>query len=415
MIAGINTDRPGKLHLDLNAAFASIEQQHDPDLRGRPLLVCAYANDASTIISPSLEARSLGIRTGMRVFEAKRIEPRAIVIAADPAKYKAVQRKLLEILDRYTPDVLPLSIDEAVFDLSRTPSFKRDLREVALEIKSVMRDELGEVIRCSIGISTNAYLAKIASGLEKPDGLQVIDHQNLVQVMGRLKLTDLTGIAERTERKLRLAGIYTPLQLLQADPQRLRRQAFGSIAGEAWYLRLRGFEVDFRPPDRKSYGHSFVLPRATSDASELESILLKLCEKTGRRLRKDGWEGRTLAVDLRYRPEGDFHRQVRVHTALASTASIYEAAKRLFEERDRGALIGFVGVSVSGIESSRTGQMELFQKPRSEELSKALDAINDRFGEYTVFPARMLGTTEVAPERIAFGRATIPTPSKKPD
>ena len=211
---GLNRAEPATLVVDLNCAFASIEQQHDPSLRGRPLAIAAYATDAATIVSSSREARDLGIKTGMRVFEAKALYPR---------RYREVSDKLIEILQRHTPDVLRMSIDEASLNLAGTPDLTRLGPEgVGWAIKRAVRAEVGECVTCSIGISTSIWMAKQASNLDKRDGLERIDHRNLVAVFGRLELTDLSGIADATARHLARAGIRTPLAFLYATPQRLR-------------------------------------------------------------------------------------------------------------------------------------------------------------------------------------------------
>src|SRR6266581_4702933 len=213
---GLNLAEPQTLVIDLNCAFASIEQQHDPSLRGRPLAIAAYATDAATIVSSSREARDLGIRTGMKVFEAKAIYPQIIIREPDPPRYRDVSDKLMEILERFSPDVLRMSIDEASVDLAGTPGLKKLGAEgVARAIKRAIREEIGECVTASIGISTSIWMAKQASNLDKRDGLQRIDHTNLVSVFEHLRLTDLSGIAEASAKRLAKAGITTPMQFLR--------------------------------------------------------------------------------------------------------------------------------------------------------------------------------------------------------
>src|SRR5947199_7192462 len=161
---GLNTEDPKTLVVDLNCAFASIEQQHDPALRGRPLAIAAYATDAATIVSSSREARDLGIKTGMRVFEAKAIFPSVLVREPDPPLYRSVSDKLIEILQRHSPDVLRMSIDEASMDLAGTPDLKKLGPEgVGRIVKQAIRDEVGEGVTASVGISTSIWMAKQAS------------------------------------------------------------------------------------------------------------------------------------------------------------------------------------------------------------------------------------------------------------
>src|ERR671936_1709418 len=241
---GLNLAEPKTLVVDLNCAFASIEQQHDQALRGKPLAIAAYATDAATIVSSSLEARDLGIKTGMRVFEGKAIYPRLIVMEPNPPRYREVSDRLVEILGRHSPDVLRMSIDEASVDLSGTPGLARLGPEgVAREIKRAVRSEIGRCVTCSIGVSTSIWMAKQASNLDQRDGLRRIDHRNLLAVFSRLRLTDLSGIADATARHLQRAGIATPLEFLRSTPERLRLAGWHTEVATSWLRRLRGFEV----------------------------------------------------------------------------------------------------------------------------------------------------------------------------
>jgi len=230
---GLNTASPTTLVVDLNCAFASIEQQHDPSLRGRPLAIAAYATNAATIVSSSREARDLGIKTGMKVFEARAIYPGVLVMEPYPRRYREVSDRLMEILERHTPDVLRMSIDEASLNLAGTPDLVRLGPEgVGRAIKQAVRHEVGECVTCSIGVSTSIWMAKQASNLNKRDGLERIDHTNLVAVVGRLQLTDLSGIAEAGARRLQRGGIRTPLDFLRATPQRLRVAGMHAVVVE---------------------------------------------------------------------------------------------------------------------------------------------------------------------------------------
>src|SRR6202521_2606110 len=213
---GLNTADPTTLVIDLNCAFASIEQQNDASLRGRPLAIAAYATDAATIVSSSREARDLGIKTGMRVFEAKAIFPGVLVREPNPPLYRAASDQLIEILERHTPDVLRMSIDEASMNLAGTPNLVNLGPEgVGRAIKKAIREELGECITSSVGVSTSIWMAKQASNLDKRDGLQRIDHTNLCAVFDRLRLTDLSGIADASARRSVRRGIIPPLQFLR--------------------------------------------------------------------------------------------------------------------------------------------------------------------------------------------------------
>jgi DNA polymerase-4 len=399
--------------VDLNCAFASIEQQHDPALRGRPLAIAAYATDAATIVSSSREARDLGIKTGMRVFEAKAIFPKIVVREPNPPRYRAVSDQLIEIMGRHSPEVLRMSIDEASLNLAGTPGLEKLGPEgVATAIKAALRQEVGQCITSSMGISTSIWMAKQASNLDKRDGLQRIDHTNLISVFERLRLTDLSGIAESTARRLLMAGIHTPLEFLQATVEQLHRAGMQAAVAGAWLSRLRGFEGGhFEGPVRKSYSHSHVLARATASQGELEELLMRLSEMVGRRLRHGGRRGKVVSVSVVYRPDVDrFSRQSTQPYPIATGEEIYEAARTLLSGRDVRRKVGTLGVGLSGLSDAEDGQLDLFaaSRPRRERLETAMDAIRDRFGEDAVQRARLLGRARVVRDRIAFGNTGHP-------
>ena len=411
---GLNTADPATLVVDLNCAFASIEQQHDPTLRGRPLAIAAYATNAATIVSSSREARDLGIKTGMKVFEAKVIFPRVLVMEPNPPRYRAVSDQLMEILERHSPDVLRMSIDEASMNLAGTPNLVRlGTRGVGLAIKKALRAEVGECVTCSVGISTSIWMAKQASNLNKRDGLERIDHTNLVSAFERLQLTDLSGIAEASARRLQLAGIHTPMEFLRSTPEELHRAGWNSEHANGWLQRLRGFEVsNFESVARKSYSHSHVMAKATSSQQDLEELLMRLSDMVGRRLRAAGRRGRVVSIGVVYRPvAGHFSKQVTVSNPISTGEEIYRAALELLAAREPRRLVGTLGVGIAGLTEAGAGQMGLFApevRPRNERLEVAIDAIRDRFGEDAVQRARLLGRARVVRDRIAFGNTGHP-------
>ena len=411
---GLNTAEPATLVIDLNCAFASIEQQHDPALRGRPLAIAAYATDAATIVSSSREARDLGIKTGMRVFEAKAIFPAIVVREPNPPLYRSVSDRLMEILERHSPDILRMSIDEASMDLAGTPDLEKLGPEgVGLAVKRAILEEVGECVTASVGISTSIWMAKQASNLDKRDGLQRIDHTNLLGVFERLRLTDLSGIAEASARRLARGGITTPLQFLRATPPRLRLAGMHAEVARGWSMRLRGFEVGgFEGVKRKSYSHSHVLARATASQRDLEELLMRLSDMVGRRLRAAGRRGRVVSVGVVYRPDdGHFSKQARQPAPVGTGDEIYQAALQLLAARDPRRTVGTLGVGLSGLVEGDAGQLDLFGEPsapRRERLEAAVDRIRDRFGEDAVQRSRLLGRAPVVRDRIAFGNTGHP-------
>jgi len=416
---GLNTADPATLVIDLNCAFASIEQQHAAELRGRPLAIAAYATDAATIVSSSREARDLGIKTGMRVFEAKAIFPGVLVREPNPPLYRETSDKLMEILERHSPDVLRMSIDEASLNLAGTPDLKKLGPEgVGLAIKKAIQEEVGECVTASVGISTSIWMAKQASNLDKRDGLQRIDHTNLVSVFERLQLTDLSGIADATARRLARGGIHTPVQLLRATAPRLRLAGMHAEVARGWSMRLRGFEVGgFESGRRKSYSHSHVMAHATASQRELEELLMRLSDMVGRRLRAANRRGSIVSVGVVYRPDpGHISRQAKQPEPVATGDEIYQAALKLLAARDPRLTVGTLGVGVSALSDEDSGQLDLFREPappRRQRLEAAVDAIRDRFGEDAVQRSRLLGRARVVRDRIAFGNTGHPDESRQ--
>src|ERR687895_1887986 len=203
MALPMNRNQPLIMHVDLNSCFATIEQQANPLLRGKPIVVAAYNSPKGTVVAPSIEAKQYGIKTGMQVWEAKLLYPGVIVRTPDPAKYRAVHVQFRNIFTDYSPDVAPKSIDEAVIDFSDTYAlYNRTLPDIGRETKRRFRNEIGEWMQCSIGISTNRFLAKLAASLQKPDGLETIDHTNVLAVYNNVSLLDLNGINTRNEARL---------------------------------------------------------------------------------------------------------------------------------------------------------------------------------------------------------------------
>jgi len=418
---GLNTADPTTLVIDLNCAFASIEQQHDPALRGRPLAIAAYATDAATIVSSSREARDLGIKTGMRVFEAKAIFPAVLVREPNPPLYRSVSDKLMEIIERHTPDVLRMSIDEASLDLAGTPDLKKLGPEgVGRAVKTAIRKEIGECVTASVGVSTSIWMAKQASNLDKRDGLQRIDHTNLVSVFERLQLTDLSGIADASARRLARAGILSPVQFLRATPARLRLAGMHAEVARGWTMRLRGFEVSgFETTRRKSYSHSHVLARATASQRDLEELLMRLSDMVGRRLRAAQRRGSVVSVGVVYRPDvGHFSKQAKQPKPISTGDEIYQAALKLLAARDPRRTVGTLGVGLSDLVDGGAGQLDLFGEavlPRKERLEAAVDALRDRFGEDAVQRSRLLGRAPVVRDRIAFGNTGHPDEPRRSD
>ena len=204
-----NVERPLVMHIDLNSCFATVEQQARPMLRNRPIAVVNRRTENTAIITASYEAKKHGVKVGMRFKEAKALVPDIIAVETDPPKYRFVYHKLMDIMKSYSAHVVMKSIDEGVIDFKYATARTRehDLRDIGMEIKQRLITEIGDAMRCNVGIGTNRFLAKTAAGLHKPNGLDVITHDNLRETLSGLELTDLTGIAYHNEKRLNAVGI----------------------------------------------------------------------------------------------------------------------------------------------------------------------------------------------------------------
>lgn len=406
----LNPAQPLTMHIDLNSCFATCEQQANPLLRGKPLCIAAYDSPRGCIVSPSIEAKKLGIKTGMRVLEAKLINKNIIVRTPDVSLIRDVHGKFKRIFGDYSPTVVPKSIDEAIIDFTPVQHvLKRNLTAIAHEIKQRMRSEIGEWISCSIGIATNRFLAKTAASLIKPDGLVVITHTDIRRVYTQLKLTDLCGIADRFTARLNAYGIYTPVQFLDAPVLVLKNQVFQSVTGWYWYKRLRGWEVDAFENPRHSFGQDYSIGKATSDPSALHKILMKLCEKMGRRLRRSGQAAQGIHVACVYHDWNYWHHGTLFREALYTTQELYQKALLVFNQRPKQDVIKKLSVACYGLASSDQSQPTLFdladdrQEQRLRHLSDAVDTVNTKYGEFTITPALMMDMDDVVIDRIAFG------------
>ncbi len=400
-----NLDIPSVMHIDLNSCFATAEQQAYPNLRGKPLVIAAYTHSTGCILAPSIEAKRWGIKTGMSVREAYRICPSVIVRDPDVGLIRDVHRKFKYVLKHYAVSVTPKSIDELVLDFTGSHALERSLVDVGREIKKRIRLDIGEWISCNVGISTNRFLAKLAASLHKPDGLDVITEENAAKVYESLSLTDLPGINKGYAGRLQSCGIYSPSAFFQATSEVLEHQVFKSICGNQWYMRLRGWEVDISEAKRKSFGQSYALQEQTDDPKKIARLTMKLCEKMGRRLRKGGYCARGLRVDCLYTDVSSWHLGKTFATSLYTTRDLFEYTLILLNEQPVRKILRNLSICCFDLTPIAVYQQSLFQDVENKKLTvqKAMDSINDTWGEFSVTTARMMGMKNIILDRISFG------------
>jgi DNA polymerase-4 len=378
------------MHIDMNAFFAAVEQQSNPALRGKPVAVTGREK-RTVILTASYQAREQGIKTGMRVDEALRACPELIIVPANNRLYTHVSSGVIDIFNDYTPSVEVFSIDEAFLDVSGSLKMFGGAQRIAYLIKSRIKVRFG--ITCSVGIAANKLLAKLASGMQKPDGLTTIDPSKAAAVLEDLPVGALCGIGRQTVRRLNLIGVFSCGQLGRFPLSLLRRQ-FG-IVGDR--LRLMGQGIDPRPvlaPEQeapiKSVGHSMTLRRDISDPEAIRRFLLQLSEMVGRRARRYGVFGKTVTLTLRYADFQTFSKRRTGSEAINRSDSIYQAGLRILEGLNLRQPLRLIGISLSGLQF-QAEQYALFPEERKrQQLTASLDIVNGRHGDFTVMPGSLL-------------------------
>ncbi len=409
MDLGYNHAIPRIMHIDLNSCFATIEQQANRRQRGRPVAVAAYDHPNGIILAASYEAKALGIVLGTKMKEAKAICPDIYIVEPDPPKYREAHRRFREVLERFTSDVTPKSIDEFVVDLTGSPAIMsgKTMQQIGYEVKAAVHEHVGEAVNCNVGIAPNRFLAKLAAGLHKPDGLDTIAAENLETTLANLRLVDLPGINRRFSARLKLAGIYTPLEFLAASRQTLVKQVFHGIVGHYWWLRLRGWEIDDKRGGRRTIGHQYAIPRQQRTPEKLVSILAKLSEKTGRRLREKEWVAHGIHLGVRYVDYTHWSQSTKTPKPLYATSDIFHLGQRLFERAPKKE-INLLSIGVHHFAPAHPEQLSFFDGQRNialeRQMADAMDKINNTFGEFVVLPATMLGVEAAAKDAIAFGK-----------
>jgi DNA polymerase IV len=383
------------LHVDMNAFFASVEQKANPHLLGKSILVCGNPKGRTVVATASYEARKFGIKTGMTIYQAKRLCPDAILVECDPDKYVDTATKLFNIYIDFTPQVEVFSIDEAFLDITGTERLFGTPVEIAQKIKQKIRNELG--LPCSIGIGPNKLLAKFASESKKPDGLTVLTKDKVLEILENVPISELCGIGTKMTQHLNKFGIYTCGQLGRYPFEILQRR-FGIIG---LYLHHMGLGEDESPvryyyekEPVKSMGHSLTLQEDAHDKEIVKRHLLQLSEKVGRRMRRENYQGRTVTLILRY---ADFETVAKQHTLkkfIDDGKLIYKATLGILDTlfiQHRG--VRLTGVSVSNLVQGAKQLNVLPEERRREGLLYALDQINDKFGEFTITYAKLLEPT----------------------
>ncbi len=375
------------LHADLDSFFASVEQRDDPKLRGKPVLV-----GGGVVTAASYEAKARGVKTPMNIGQARALCPEGIIVTPRMEAYSAASKEVFAIFREFSPTVEGLSIDEAFLDVGGMEHIHGSPREIGAKLRAAVREQAGLPI--TVGIARTKFIAKIASGAAKPDGLLVVPPDGELDFLHPLPIEALWGVGKVTSKKLRGRGVKTVGDIAAMDPGTLDF-LFGRGGGRRLHALANGRDdrqVEHRAR-RRSIGAQRALSRKPRTRAELDAIVGSLVDRVTPRLRKAGRTTRTVVLSIRF---GDFTRITRSHTlAHPTTASneIYDALRELLarefaDVREKG--ITLIGISLANLNDGK--QLELnFDGPGDQELDATVDAVNERFGKDAIQRGAMVG------------------------
>lgn len=416
-------------HIDMNSYFATCEQQDNPAWRGHPVGVCEHLG--GIIIAASVEAKKWGIKTGTPVWEARRIYPKIFLTKTNPDRYRFYTARFLKVFEDYTNRIEKYSIDEAFLDLTKACNIRvpielggrkklvrvdpwQEAARISNEIKTRMKTEVGDYITCSVGLSYSKLVAKIASDLQKPDGLVIVRPEDKNALYDRLQLTDIPGIGYRMERRLNKLGIKTLTDLRDYPLSRLvthfgiqgyHLHSMGQLEG-SW---KEGFGKEVVEDVMKSIGHMYTIPMEFRNKKVMKQVLYKLAEMVGARLRVNGLMGDIVHVHVHDPERLCVSRGGKIGGYLQDGRDIYFEAMALLEQT--GASIEelekhsyLVGVTVAGLKP-QADQPSLFGGKRyNNSLLQALDKINQKYEDFTVGRVPAFLARGIIRDSVGFGR-----------
>lgn len=409
------------LYLDLNSYFATIEQQVNPSYRNKPVAVVPCDTDTTCAIAASYEAKAKGVTTGTIIRKAKKLIPDLICVPAKHELYTEYHNKILQEIDKHIYIDYVLSIDECACKLTGKYQDENQAIKLAKEIKLGIINNIGDYIRCSIGIASNRFLAKVATDIQKPDGLVVIKKNNILKTLCSLSLKDLPGIGKGTYSRLLYNGISTTEELCKLDAGFLRR-AFGSVLGERYWYMLRGIELPDIETKSKSISNSQVLPPELRNAEDVKIIAHRLLQKAASRLRRLNYSCKGLVLNISTIDQKHYKETTKFNI-LSDSISL---ADKMFESwnclisKNKIKLIKKVSVTLVNIDFKHheLKQKSLFddatddflnQRKTRERLSKTIDELNIKYGKDAVCIG-MLPTESKkyhTGTKIAFGAVPI--------
>lgn len=369
------------LHVDMDAFYASVEERDDPTLRGKPVIVGGTPNGRGVVAAANYVVRRFGVHSAMATAKALQLCPHAIVLRPRMEHYAAISENIREIFHRYTPEVEPLSLDEAFLDATDSVQLFGSVESIGRSIKENIRDELNLV--ASVGVAPNKFLAKLASDLDKPDGFTVIQPDEIRNTLAPLPVTRIWGVGKVTKQKFDRIGVTTIGELEAVSREELDRN-FGKHGEHFWRL-ARGLDDRQVIADRaaKSISHETTFPEDINDSDILRAWLLELTEQVGRRLRDSDVCGRTVHIKVRYSNFETITRSKSLSEPTNVTNTLWNTVSAMFanELPKRPLVIRLLGMGVSNLQKPQPLQQTLFADPPDEERHSKLDEVADKIRE----------------------------------
>jgi DNA polymerase-4 len=389
------------LFVDLNSYFASVEQELRPELRDKPVAVVPVIADTTVCIAASYEAKRFGVRTGTRVGQAIQMCPGLVLVQGRPATYVKFHHDVLAAADTILPVHAVHSIDEFSCRLMGTEREPQSAERLARDLKHAIAMRVGPRLRCSIGIAPNRVLAKLASDMQKPDGLVILRREELPDRLFHLDLIDLPGVGQKMQARLHAKGIRSIEQLVRMSEKEMAG-AWESVVGRWWYHMLRGDEFTESASRRRSIGHSRVLAPQRRVDDTARAVAVRLLEKAAARARKLEYWSRRLCLAIRYL-DGRNWAESSSFPECNDTLTLVGSLVRMWERRPRGTMLK-VGVTLEELSGTGSATGALFREARDREgVARAMDNVNAKYGRATVFLASTQEVQSTRPDSIAWG------------
>lgn len=396
------------IHIDMDSYFASVEQQANPNLRGKPIVVTGKPTIRSVVAAASKEAKKCGVESAMATWKARKKCSDLILVPGDPDRYEWLTNNFFDILQTYSPKLEPFGVDEAFLDVTAKMREFQSPINLVKQIKRDVEEEFGTWITCSVGIARNKLLAKLASDMEKPDGITRIRDDEISEVLEKISLTDLCGIGARTEKRLNRLGIDSVLELGN-HPEKELKDEFGVDGAR---LKLMGQGKDPSPvlpasyeEEVKSVGNSLTLPDYKRTPRKALPVLFKLAQKVGYRLRKKELVAGTLKLIVR---DSEFNikgKQLTPGRYVDDGNLIYSFALEIKKELGFPTTPTMVGIRASKLRSKDSFPQPLLPDRRQrEELLRVMDKINEEYGKGALYFAAQAGAEDLLPSVGEFKR-----------